>query len=73
MHLFVSEIGFWIQDPLFSAFLMGKTAYNPVASGQVNAWLPPNPEKNMVRRRRDFNSFQLNSTKNDSDIPVLKE
>lgn len=26
----------------------------------------------MVRRRKDFSSFQ-NSTKNDSDIPVLKE
>lgn len=37
MHLFVPEIGFWIQDPLFSAFFMGKMAYNPVASGKVNA------------------------------------
>lgn len=37
MHLFVLEIGFWIQDPLFSAFLMGKMAYNPIAFGQVNA------------------------------------
>lgn len=74
MHLFVSENGFWIQDTVFAVFLMGKEevwAYNPFAPGQINDRLPTNPEQNMVGKRKEFNTFQFNSTKSDSAIPVF--
>lgn len=48
---FVLKIGFWIQNPFFTGFLMGKNkvwAYNPVAFGHINILLPTNPEQNMV-------------------------
>ena len=79
IHLFVSEMDFWIlkpSHPRFAAFLMGKKevwVYNPVASEQINVWLPKTPEQNMVGQGRKSNTFQFNSTEKYSEIPILKE
>lgn len=58
MHLFVSEIGFWIQNPPFAASLIVKKevwAYKAVVSGQITLLTT-----NRVGRERELSTFQFN-------------